>query len=43
MINMPSARSVLDNMVQGASGYWIGYGVDTPKLLDTAKSGPVTP
>jgi len=29
--------------VQGASGYWIGYGVDTPKLLDTSKSGSVTP
>lgn len=43
MTNMPDAHNVLSGMMQGAAGYWIGYGVAQPKFLDTSKSGPVTP
>lgn len=33
----PIARSSLEGNVEGASGYWIGYGVEKEKLLDTSK------
>jgi len=36
MFNMPYARNVINNMVQGASGYWIGYGVGKEMFLDTS-------
>ena len=34
--NMPFARSSLEGNVDGASGYWIGYGVERAKFLDTS-------
>ena len=42
MLNTPNSRYVLDNMMQGASGYWIGYGVDKPKFLDTSTPAQLT-
>lgn len=35
--NTPFVRSSLEGNVDGASGYWIGYGVEKEKLLDTSK------
>ena len=34
--NMPFVRSSLEGNVDGASGYWIGYGVERAKFLDTS-------
>lgn len=36
MLNTPYARSALSGMMQGAAGYWIGYGVDRPHFLETS-------